>query len=1088
MAEQNKKALQGDPKLERESLLKQAEDYLEQSKMLVEKEDIEKALELAKKAANAYEALKVWEKGIEARVFAGGFFHRLPKGSNNLSDYLEDTLYLAEKHLEKNHPLFIEVFMILGGQNTLHTHLDTALVYYKKALELQRLTNSNHFYKLAHICFCMGRCYWGQSNFHGAIEVFEKSIDFYQKVDYDKNPSNEDLPPLNVFQSALATSHSGLASCSISIGKIEVALKHLQEALNIYQNASGEMDIETRGMIYTRLGHCYRKKRDIGLAKLHYQKCLSLFIEHCGKNHQLLVGPYSGIASCYELEGFFEEAIEYSQLALKISTAGWGEEHINTIACYAKLGYCYKRNKQYQEALQNFHKALNIRIKLFGDNNLVIAEYYTLIGTIYLDITENEEALSHFQKGLKIRTQLLGNKNPQLTESFLEIAVILKNQKLYEKSLNNLQNALIAICTDFNDTNFYQNPRLQKFSIAPILLNVLWQKGQTAFLLFKNQSNQHRDYELSLQTIQLADELIGKMRKDFRLDTSQLNLSKIAIPVYEQGIKLACSNLSFHQNPSLAFAFAEKAKAFLLLSSVQESFAKQASNIPKRLLQQEIQLKKDLTHLEKKIERGNSKKNQTDDSAIQKWKSQFFDLHQEYLQLIQQFETDYPDYYQLKYETKTTSIEEVQQALTKHQVLLNYFVADQHFYIFVVTKDEFEVFDFDKPDDFEALIQDFLFALNNHDHAIFAEKSHQLFRLLIQPIEDFVIDPFGEADEEELKHLLIIPHGELTYLPFEALLCTQEPLPKLEAVGKVVGDMDYLIHYCKVSYHYSATLWHYLLTQRKRVTGGRAEADNSFVGFAPVYLSEVGSRMQEVGMTKEEEALKEAAKEVTQWATRSEALRSDGSWTPLPHSKIEAENISALFEEKGFDSQAFLHEAATKEQFREVAEKSRFLLIAAHGLVNDEHPKLSGLVFFPEKQEVGSKKQDLTNENLVPTSRFLPLTSNSDCILSMEETYHLNLQADLVVLSSCESGIGTLAKGEGMMAVNRGFLYAGAKNVVSTLFKVYDEQSSLLTQYLFEEILGEEDFVSALRKAKLKLMKQEGVDAKSWCGFVLIGS
>ena len=121
------------------------------------------------------------------------------------------------------------------------------------------------------------------------------------------------------------------------------------------------------------------------------------------------------------------------------------------------------------------------------------------------------------------------------------------------------------------------------------------------------------------------------------------------------------------------------------------------------------------------------------------------------------------------------------------------------------------------------------------------------------------------------------------------------------------------------------------------------------------------------------------------------------------------------------------------------------------------------------------------------SSRFSLLASKIDSTLSMEETYHLDLQADLVVLSSCESGIGKLVQGEGMMAVNRGFLYAGANQVISTLFKVYDKPSSLLTQYLFEAILEGESYTSALRQAKLRLLEEEKVDVKSWCGFVLIG-
>ena len=73
------------------------------------------------------------------------------------------------------------------------------------------------------------------------------------------------------------------------------------------------------------------------------------------------------------------------------------------------------------------------------------------------------------------------------------------------------------------------------------------------------------------------------------------------------------------------------------------------------------------------------------------------------------------------------------------------------------------------------------------------------------------------------------------------------------------------------------------------------------------------------------------------------------------------------------------------------------------------------------------------------------------------------------------------------MAVNRGFLYAGAKNVVFTLFKVLDKPSSELTQNLFAHILKGDDFVTALRKAKLQLIEQDGIDPKSWSWFCIIG-
>ncbi|MGB0931643.1 MAG: CHAT domain-containing protein, partial [Chitinophagales bacterium] len=81
-----------------------------------------------------------------------------------------------------------------------------------------------------------------------------------------------------------------------------------------------------------------------------------------------------------------------------------------------------------------------------------------------------------------------------------------------------------------------------------------------------------------------------------------------------------------------------------------------------------------------------------------------------------------------------------------------------------------------------------------------------------------------------------------------------------------------------------------------------------------------------------------------------------------------------------------------------------------------------------------------------------------------------------------------LAKGEGMMSINRGFLYAGAKNVVYTLFKVLDKPSSELCQAFFAEVLEGKSYSEALRLAKLQLIQQKDLDPKSWCGFVLLGA
>jgi CHAT domain-containing protein len=106
------------------------------------------------------------------------------------------------------------------------------------------------------------------------------------------------------------------------------------------------------------------------------------------------------------------------------------------------------------------------------------------------------------------------------------------------------------------------------------------------------------------------------------------------------------------------------------------------------------------------------------------------------------------------------------------------------------------------------------------------------------------------------------------------------------------------------------------------------------------------------------------------------------------------------------------------------------------------------------------------------------------------------LNADLLVLSSCESGIGKLVKGEGLMALTRGFLYSGARNVIHSLWKVSDKETSQLMIELYRNILNPREgsepwqgYAATLREAKLSLIAEETTAfPASWSSFVLVGN
>ena len=142
--------------------------------------------------------------------------------------------------------------------------------------------------------------------------------------------------------------------------------------------------------------------------------------------------------------------------------------------------------------------------------------------------------------------------------------------------------------------------------------------------------------------------------------------------------------------------------------------------------------------------------------------------------------------------------------------------------------------------------------------------------------------------------------------------------------------------------------------------------------------------------------------------------------------------------------------------------------ISTHGKANEETPDLSWIAFFKDEKDT---------------------TDVSDGFLYASEVYDFQLETNLLVLSSCESGLGKLSVGEGMISTNRGFLYAGALNIVYSIWKVNDRYTFELMKGFYDNMLLGQNYATALRKSKLDMIEQSSIAAlpTNWAGFLLIG-
>jgi CHAT domain-containing protein len=145
----------------------------------------------------------------------------------------------------------------------------------------------------------------------------------------------------------------------------------------------------------------------------------------------------------------------------------------------------------------------------------------------------------------------------------------------------------------------------------------------------------------------------------------------------------------------------------------------------------------------------------------------------------------------------------------------------------------------------------------------------------------------------------------------------------------------------------------------------------------------------------------------------------------------------------------------------------RIVHFATHGFVDYEHPELSGLVL------------SLVDQNGQPQDGFLRL----------HDIYNLKLSANLVVLSACNTGLGKEVKGEGLIGLTRGFMYAGAAGVAASLWKVDDDATAELMKHFYEGMFTKGLTPSAaLREAQLGMWKQKRWHAPYyWAAFVIQG-
>ena len=186
--------------------------------------------------------------------------------------------------------------------------------------------------------------------------------------------------------------------------------------------------------------------------------------------------------------------------------------------------------------------------------------------------------------------------------------------------------------------------------------------------------------------------------------------------------------------------------------------------------------------------------------------------------------------------------------------------------------------------------------------------------------------------------------------------------------------------------------------------------------------------------------------------------------TPLPGVQREVELIAQEMQTK-----RYIGSEATEANFRQESHKYDILHLAMHAFINDSIPAFSRLVFAQNQID----------------------DAESDGWLNTADIYNLNLNARLTVLSACNTGRGSLRKGEGIMSLARGFLYAGCPSIIMSLWEVEDNAGTEIMHAFYKSLKKGRNIDDALRHAKLTYLDNANARLAHphyWLGYVSIGN
>ncbi|MGD1903752.1 MAG: tetratricopeptide repeat protein [Geitlerinemataceae cyanobacterium] len=906
---------------------------------------------------------------------------------------------------------------------------EAALDYYERALAIARETNDRPGEAI--VLSNIGLVYDNLGDREAALDYYERALPILRDVG---DRAGE----------AIALGNTG--AVYTTLGQVDRALESFEAALAIQQEVGARG--EEAGTL-TSIGSAYNALGDREAALDYYDRALALRRETGDRNGEATalnniglvhtqtgdreaaldyhaaaleimreVGDRTGEAStlnniggAYEALGDWREALNYFEQGLAIRHEV-GDRDGEAISL-SNIGVAYRRLGDLRAALDYFERARPIHRETGARAEYAIA--LNNIGSTYSALGEPATALDYYERALAIREEVGDRAGQAATLSNIGLARSLAGDS--QRALDYYERALPLFVATGNRTGE-----------ATALGNMAFAHGVLG------------DLEIALDRIDASIAIVEQLRSEIASTSLRTTYFATVQEYYQLRIDIL---MRLHErDPEAgydvrAFNTSERTRARTLIELLAEANLDLTADLDPALRDRERALRQRLQSLDaQRVARLQTASGVEIEAIVADFDRRTTAVLRELDALAARIRQTDPAYAALQYPEPLTLAQVQQRVLDDETTLLQYSLAGDRSYVWIVTRDGFESVTLPGRDTIETAAREFYASVDRAGNPLAtARKARQLGNLVFAPVAELLAT----------DRLLVVPDGALHQIPFSALA-----LPDAE-------DYQPLLTRHEIVSAPSVTA---IATNRETMADRPLAPGRLAVLADPVFTAD-DPRLTGVPAPETATADRGIGRTLRDFDLRSLAR--------LPYTKTEADRLLELARgDRGNADRgnaAFDFEASYDWVTGSGAKRYQYIHFATHGFANSENPELSGLVL------------SLVDANGQPQNGFLRLA----------DIFNLEMPAEMVVLSACQTGLGENVGGEGVVGLTRGLMYAGAERTVLSLWNVNDEKTADLMVKFYAGIW--EDGLTpaaALRQAQLA-MWEAGEHPYYWAAFGLQG-